>query len=49
MVFAGLLMVAMVYTAFDEGAKNWQSMWTCAVYALLAITLWQARALQIPK
>jgi glucan 1,3-beta-glucosidase len=24
-------------------------MWTCAVYLLLALTLWRARAVQIPK
>jgi len=48
-VFAGLLTGAALYTWFNEGTDNWQSMWTCAVYVLLAITLWQARAVQIPK
>jgi glucan 1,3-beta-glucosidase len=48
-VFAGLLAAAVLYTGFNEGANNWQSLWTCAVYLLLAVTLWQARAVQIPK
>ena len=41
--------VAAVYIAFNEGADNWQSMWTCAMYLLLALTLWRARAVQNPK
>jgi hypothetical protein len=48
-VFAGLLAVAAVYTAFNEGGENWQSLWTCAMYFLLAATLWRARGVQIPK
>jgi exo-beta-1,3-glucanase (GH17 family) len=48
-VFAGLFAVAAVYTGFNEGSDNWQSLWTCAVYVLLAVTLWQARAEQTPK
>jgi exo-beta-1,3-glucanase (GH17 family) len=48
-VFAGLLAGSALFTAFNEGANNWQSLWTCAVYALLALTLWRARAVQIPK
>jgi exo-beta-1,3-glucanase (GH17 family) len=48
-VFAGLLAVAALYTIFNEGSANWQSLWTCAVYFLLAVTLWQARAVQIPR
>ncbi|KRR20383.1 hypothetical protein [Bradyrhizobium retamae] len=47
--FAGLLVVAALFTAFNEGNQNWQSMWTCAIYLLLALTLWRARAVQIPK
>ncbi len=46
--FAGLLACAALYTLFNEGLENWQSLWTCAMYFLLAITLWQARAVQIP-
>jgi exo-beta-1,3-glucanase (GH17 family) len=48
-VFAGLLVMAALYTGINEGSDNWQSLWTCAVYALLAATLWRARAAQIPK
>jgi exo-beta-1,3-glucanase (GH17 family) len=47
--FAGLFAAAALYTGFNEGADNWQSLWTCAAYFLLALTLWQARAVQIPK
>jgi exo-beta-1,3-glucanase (GH17 family) len=48
-VFAGLLAGAALYTAFNEGSANWQSLWTCAAYFLLAVTLWRARAAQIPE
>jgi len=48
-VFAGLLAGAVLYTLFNEGADNWQSLWTCAAYFLLAVTLWRARGAQIPK
>jgi glucan 1,3-beta-glucosidase len=47
-VFAGLLTGAALYTVFNEGSDNWQSLWTCAVYFLLAVTLWQARAARTP-
>jgi hypothetical protein len=47
--FAGLLVMTALYTALNEGGQNWQSMWTCAIYLLLAITLWRARAAQNPK
>jgi glucan 1,3-beta-glucosidase len=45
--FAGLLALSAIYIAFNEGPENWQSLWTCAIYALFAITLWRARAVQI--
>ena len=48
-VFAGLFAGAAVYTGFNEGSDNWQSLWTCAIYVVLAVTLWQARAAQIPE
>jgi exo-beta-1,3-glucanase (GH17 family) len=48
-VFAGLFAIAALYTAFNEGPNNWQSLWTCAVYFVLGVTLWQARGVQIPK
>ena len=48
-VFAAALAASVVYTVFNEGADNWQSLWTCAMYFLLAVTLWRARGVQIPK
>ena len=48
-VFAGLLAIASVYVVFNEGRDNWQSLWTCGMYVLFAVTLWQARAAQTPK
>jgi exo-beta-1,3-glucanase (GH17 family) len=47
--FAGLLVLAALFTGINEGSQNWQAMWTCAIYILLALTLWRARAVQIPK
>jgi exo-beta-1,3-glucanase (GH17 family) len=48
-VFAGLLAGSAVYIGFNEGRDNWQSLWTCAIYLLFAITLWRARVAQNPK
>jgi glucan 1,3-beta-glucosidase len=48
-VFAGLLVIAGIYTACNESETNWQSLWTCAVYAILGLTLWQARVAQSPE
>ncbi len=48
-VFAGLFAGTAVYTLFNEGPENWQSLWTCALYILLGVTLWQARGAQSPK
>jgi exo-beta-1,3-glucanase (GH17 family) len=47
--FAGVLAAGALYTGFNEGSENWQSLWTCALYLLLGVTLWQARGVQIPK
>jgi hypothetical protein len=47
--FAGLFALSALYIVFNEGRENWQSLWTCAVYALFAVTLWRARAVQIPE
>jgi glucan 1,3-beta-glucosidase len=47
--FAGLLVVTACYIGVNEGAQNWQAMWTCAIYLLFAVTLLRARAAQIPK
>ncbi len=43
-VFAGVFLVAAIYTGLNEGPDNWQSLWTCAAYMLLAVTLWRTRA-----
>ena len=48
-VFAGVLAASALYTGFNEGKDNWQSLWTCALFVLLAVTLWRARGAQIPK
>ena len=48
-VFAGVLAMSSGYILFNEGRENWQASWTCAMYLLLAIMLWRARAEQIPK
>jgi exo-beta-1,3-glucanase (GH17 family) len=47
-VFAALFAGAALYTVFNEGGDNWQSLWTCAIYFLFAVTLWRARGAQIP-
>ena len=44
--FAALFAAAALYTGFNEGPDNWQSLWTCAAYVLLGVTLWQARGAQ---
>jgi exo-beta-1,3-glucanase (GH17 family) len=48
-VFSGLLAICALYIGYNEGTDNWQAVWTCAIYLLLAATLWRARAAQIPK
>ncbi|HEY3678936.1 MAG TPA: beta-(1-6) glucans synthase [Bradyrhizobium sp.] len=48
-VFAGLLAASVLYIGCNEGPENWQSLWTCAIYLLLGLTLWQARAVQIQE
>ena len=41
--------IAALFTGFNEGPNNWQSLWTSALYFLLGVTLWQARGVQTPK
>jgi glucan 1,3-beta-glucosidase len=48
-VFAGVLTISAIYIGFNEGPDNWQSLWTCAIYLTFGVTLWQARAAQIPE
>jgi exo-beta-1,3-glucanase (GH17 family) len=47
-VFSGLIAICALYIGYNEGTDNWQAIWTCAIYLLLAATLWRARAAQIP-
>ena len=42
-VFAGLFAVTVPYIAFNEGPQNWQSLWTCAAYIVLGVTLLRPR------
>jgi hypothetical protein len=39
--FATLLAAAALYIVFNEGFANWQSLWLCAAYGLLSVTLWR--------
>jgi hypothetical protein len=48
-VFAGGLFLSSIYIIINEGFTNWQSVWTCAVYVLLALTMWRARAVRSPE
>jgi exo-beta-1,3-glucanase (GH17 family)/uncharacterized membrane protein YidH (DUF202 family) len=41
--FATLLAVAALYIVFNEGFDNWQSLWLCAGYGLLSVTLWRVQ------
>ena len=43
-IFSGLFLVAAIYTGLNEGPDNWQSLWTCVAYILLAAMLWRTRA-----
>ena len=43
-VFAGLFAATVPYIIFNEGAQNWQSLWTCAAYLGLGVSLWRPRA-----
>jgi exo-beta-1,3-glucanase (GH17 family) len=48
-VFAGLLAAAALYINFNEGSQNWQSLWTCAAYLVLSITLWRPRTVAVAE
>jgi exo-beta-1,3-glucanase (GH17 family) len=48
-VFAGLFAAATLYIVFNEGAHNWQSLWTCAAYLVLGITLWRPRTVAVAE
>lgn len=42
-IFAAVFLVTATYTALSDGPENWRSLWTCAAYITLAVTLWGAR------
>lgn len=46
-VFTGLFVMTAIYIACNEGADNWQALWTAAAYILLGATLWRARAVAV--
>ena len=48
-VFAGLFGTAALYIIFNEGFHNWQSLWTCAAYLVLGITLWRPRTVAVTE
>jgi glucan 1,3-beta-glucosidase len=48
-VFGAALALSAAYIVINEGFNNWQSLWTCAVYAGLGATMWRARAAKIQE
>ena len=40
---AVLLAVSVIYIVPNEGLANWQSLWLCAAFAALALTLFRVR------
>jgi glucan 1,3-beta-glucosidase len=40
---AGTLVLAAIYVAFNESFANWQALWLCAGFAVLAVTLLRVR------
>ncbi len=48
-LLAGTLAISAMYTIFNEGLANWQSLWTCGIFLLFALTLSRARVVQSPK
>ena len=45
--FAALFAATAIFAMFNEGFDNWQSLWTCAAYFLLGMTLYRARSASI--
>jgi hypothetical protein len=48
-VFAGLFAAAALYILLNEGFQNWQSLWTCAAYFVLGITLCRPRTVVVAE
>jgi exo-beta-1,3-glucanase (GH17 family) len=47
--FAALFAATAIFAMFNEGFDNWQSLWTCAAYFLLGMTLYRARSASIAE
>ena len=45
-VMAAALAGSAAYVAINEGFANWQSLWLCAVFLAIALTLFRARDAQ---
>ena len=48
-LFAALFVMAASYVMLSEGLHNWQSVWTCAAYFLLARVLCNVRYIDVAK
>jgi glucan 1,3-beta-glucosidase len=48
-VFAALFAAIALFAMFNEGFDNWQSLWTCAAYFLLGMTLYRARSVAVAE
>jgi len=48
-VFAGLFAAAALYIVLNEGSHNWQSLWTCAAYLMLGVTLCRPRTVVVAE
>jgi hypothetical protein len=48
-VFAGLFAAVALYISLNEGPHNWQSLWTCAAYLLLGVTLCRPRIIRVSE
>lgn len=46
-VFACLFVASALFIVFDEGVRNWQSLWTSAMFVLLGISLSPPRTLAV--
>jgi glucan 1,3-beta-glucosidase len=47
--FAAMFAATAIFAMFNEGFDNWQSLWTCAAYFLLGMTLYRARGASIAE
>jgi DMSO reductase anchor subunit len=46
-VFAVLFMAAALYIFLNEGARNWQSLWTSGAFFLFGTALWRSRSVAV--